>query len=55
MRKIVLRIEQFISSASDKKRKKIKIKQLYNTTQRKEKHRHRRLLRKRIFHGFCVF
>jgi len=32
-------MSNFISSASDRKRKKNKIKQLYNTTQRNEKHR----------------
>jgi len=32
-------MSNFISSASDKERKKNKIKQLYNTTQQNEKHR----------------
>jgi len=32
-------MSNFISSASDRKTKKNKIKQLYNTTQRNEKHR----------------
>jgi len=32
-------MSNFISSSSDRKRRKNKIKQLYNTTQRNEKHR----------------